>query len=91
MQAVLAAIIFVNLHGMMKQFMDIPALWKSNKVDMVSVLYMKYTLPEAEKLTSFTEEQHGLSCGATIKSYSYFPPTLKHLARIAKLYLRCVL
>uniref|UniRef100_A0A8C4DGR3 Solute carrier family 26 member 6 n=1 Tax=Dicentrarchus labrax TaxID=13489 RepID=A0A8C4DGR3_DICLA len=34
-KAVLAAIIFVNLHGMMKQFMDIPALWKSNKVDMV--------------------------------------------------------
>lgn len=35
-QAVLAAIIYVNLHGMMKQFMDIPTLWKSNKVDMVS-------------------------------------------------------
>ncbi|XP_037628927.1 solute carrier family 26 member 6 isoform X2 [Sebastes umbrosus] len=34
-KAVLAAIIFVNLHGMIKQFMDIPALWKSNKVDMV--------------------------------------------------------
>ncbi|KAM4570601.1 solute carrier family 26 member 6 [Fundulus diaphanus] len=34
-KAVLAAIIFVNLQGMMKQFMDIPALWKSNKVDMV--------------------------------------------------------
>ncbi|XP_070695721.1 solute carrier family 26 member 6 isoform X1 [Pempheris klunzingeri] len=34
-KAVLAAIIFVNLHGMMKQFLDIPALWKSNKVDMV--------------------------------------------------------
>uniref|UniRef100_A0A671YTH8 Solute carrier family 26 member 6 n=1 Tax=Sparus aurata TaxID=8175 RepID=A0A671YTH8_SPAAU len=34
-KAVLAAIIFVNLHGMMKQFMDIPALWKSNKVDML--------------------------------------------------------
>ncbi|KAM9350322.1 solute carrier family 26 member 6 [Symphorus nematophorus] len=34
-KAVLAAIIFVNLHGMMKQFMDIPALWRSNKVDMV--------------------------------------------------------
>lgn len=37
-QAVLAAIIFVNLHGMMKQFMDIPALWRTNKVDVVSVL-----------------------------------------------------
>ncbi|XP_040009815.1 solute carrier family 26 member 6 isoform X2 [Xiphias gladius] len=34
-KAVLAAIIFVNLHGMMKQFMDIPALWRSNKVDML--------------------------------------------------------
>nr|XP_046253622.1 solute carrier family 26 member 6 isoform X2 [Scatophagus argus] len=34
-KAVLAAIIYVNLHGMMKQFMDIPALYKSNKVDMV--------------------------------------------------------
>uniref|UniRef100_A0A8C3ANX6 Solute carrier family 26 member 6 n=1 Tax=Cyclopterus lumpus TaxID=8103 RepID=A0A8C3ANX6_CYCLU len=33
-KAVLAAIIFVNLHGMMKQFMDVPALWRSNKVDM---------------------------------------------------------
>uniref|UniRef100_A0A7N6B9I6 STAS domain-containing protein n=1 Tax=Anabas testudineus TaxID=64144 RepID=A0A7N6B9I6_ANATE len=35
-KAVLAAIIYVNLHGMMKQFMDIPALWKKNRVDMVS-------------------------------------------------------
>lgn len=35
-QAVLAAIIYVNLHGMMKQFMDVPALWKTNRVDMVS-------------------------------------------------------
>lgn len=35
-QAVLAAIIYVNLHGMMKQFMDIPALWRSNRIDMVS-------------------------------------------------------
>ncbi|XP_010764703.1 solute carrier family 26 member 6 [Notothenia coriiceps] len=34
-KAVLAAIIFVNLHGMMKQFLDIPALWRSNKVDML--------------------------------------------------------
>ncbi|KAL1021378.1 hypothetical protein UPYG_G00012530 [Umbra pygmaea] len=34
-KAVLAAIIYVNLQGMMKQFMDIPALWKSNKVDML--------------------------------------------------------
>uniref|UniRef100_A0A3Q1HZQ6 STAS domain-containing protein n=1 Tax=Anabas testudineus TaxID=64144 RepID=A0A3Q1HZQ6_ANATE len=34
-KAVLAAIIYVNLHGMMKQFMDIPALWKKNRVDML--------------------------------------------------------
>ncbi|XP_075882279.1 solute carrier family 26 member 6-like [Nelusetta ayraudi] len=34
-KAVLAGIIFVNLHGMMKQFLDIPALWRSNRVDMV--------------------------------------------------------
>ncbi|XP_032376851.1 solute carrier family 26 member 6 [Etheostoma spectabile] len=34
-KAVLAAIIFVNLHGMMKQFMDVRALWRSNKVDML--------------------------------------------------------
>ncbi|XP_077580447.1 solute carrier family 26 member 6 [Stigmatopora nigra] len=34
-KAMLAAIIYVNLHGMMKQFMDIPALWRSNKIDMV--------------------------------------------------------
>uniref|UniRef100_H3D3A0 Solute carrier family 26 member 6 n=1 Tax=Tetraodon nigroviridis TaxID=99883 RepID=H3D3A0_TETNG len=33
-KAVLAAIIYVNLHGMMKQFLDIPALWRTNKVDM---------------------------------------------------------
>uniref|UniRef100_A0A674PM04 Solute carrier family 26 member 6 n=1 Tax=Takifugu rubripes TaxID=31033 RepID=A0A674PM04_TAKRU len=34
-KAVLAAIIYVNLHGMMKQFLDIPALWRTNKIDMV--------------------------------------------------------
>ncbi|XP_077370954.1 solute carrier family 26 member 6 isoform X1 [Festucalex cinctus] len=34
-KAMLAAIIYVNLHGMMKQFLDIPALWRSNKTDMV--------------------------------------------------------
>lgn len=34
-KAVLAAIIYVNLQGIMKQFRDIPALWKSNRVDMV--------------------------------------------------------
>ncbi|XP_017266745.1 solute carrier family 26 member 6 [Kryptolebias marmoratus] len=34
-KAVLAAIVLVNLHGMMKQFLDIPALWRSNKIDML--------------------------------------------------------
>ncbi|XP_034447742.1 solute carrier family 26 member 6-like isoform X2 [Hippoglossus hippoglossus] len=34
-KAVLAAIIYVNLHGMMKQFLDIPVLWRKNKVDAV--------------------------------------------------------
>ncbi|XP_037540886.1 solute carrier family 26 member 6 [Nematolebias whitei] len=34
-KAVLAAIILVNLHGMMKQFLDICVLWKSNKIDML--------------------------------------------------------
>uniref|UniRef100_A0A8C1QXD5 Solute carrier family 26 member 6 n=1 Tax=Cyprinus carpio TaxID=7962 RepID=A0A8C1QXD5_CYPCA len=34
-KAVLAAIIYVNLHGMMKQFGDICSLWRTNKVDMV--------------------------------------------------------
>ncbi|XP_039903235.1 solute carrier family 26 member 6-like [Simochromis diagramma] len=34
-KAVLAAIIHVNLHSMMKQFLDIPALWKTNRVDMM--------------------------------------------------------
>ncbi|XP_061536378.1 solute carrier family 26 member 6 [Phycodurus eques] len=34
-KAMLAAIIYVNLHGMMKQFMDIPALWRSSKTDMM--------------------------------------------------------
>ncbi|XP_029993861.1 solute carrier family 26 member 6 isoform X2 [Sphaeramia orbicularis] len=34
-KAVLAAIIYVNLHGMIKQFMDIPALWRTNTIDMV--------------------------------------------------------
>uniref|UniRef100_A0AAQ4RUI7 SLC26A/SulP transporter domain-containing protein n=1 Tax=Gasterosteus aculeatus aculeatus TaxID=481459 RepID=A0AAQ4RUI7_GASAC len=34
-KAVLAAIIYVNLQGMMKQFMDIRVLWRSNKVDML--------------------------------------------------------
>ncbi|XP_030640174.1 solute carrier family 26 member 6 isoform X2 [Chanos chanos] len=34
-KAVLAAIILVNLHGMLKQFTDIPQLWRTNKVDML--------------------------------------------------------
>lgn len=32
-KAVLAAIVYANLQGMLKQFADIPALWKKNKVD----------------------------------------------------------
>ncbi|KAK7884613.1 hypothetical protein WMY93_027736 [Mugilogobius chulae] len=34
-KSVLAAIIYVNLQGIMRQFTDIPALWKSNRIDMV--------------------------------------------------------
>uniref|UniRef100_A0A6Q2WVH2 STAS domain-containing protein n=1 Tax=Esox lucius TaxID=8010 RepID=A0A6Q2WVH2_ESOLU len=34
-KAVLACIVFVNLKGMFRQFLDIPALWKSNKVDLM--------------------------------------------------------
>ncbi|XP_033825901.1 solute carrier family 26 member 6 [Periophthalmus magnuspinnatus] len=34
-KSVLAAIIYVNLQGIMKQFTDIPALWRSNWIDMV--------------------------------------------------------
>ncbi|KAM3618162.1 uncharacterized protein V6R79_016556 [Siganus canaliculatus] len=44
-KAVLAAIIHVNLHGMMKQFSDIPALWRTNKIDtMVWVVTFLLTL-----------------------------------------------
>ncbi|MBN3317383.1 S26A6 protein, partial [Atractosteus spatula] len=38
-QAVLAAIVFVNLHGMMKQFLDLRTLWRTNRVDMVRARY----------------------------------------------------
>ncbi|XP_010874013.1 solute carrier family 26 member 6 [Esox lucius] len=34
-KAVLACIIYVNMKGMFMQFSDIPALWKSNKVDLM--------------------------------------------------------
>lgn len=34
-QAVLAAVIIVNLKGMLKQFTDICSLWKANRVDLV--------------------------------------------------------
>lgn len=37
-QAVLAAVIIVNLKGMMKQFSDICTLWKANRVDLVRSL-----------------------------------------------------
>uniref|UniRef100_A0A674DJW1 Solute carrier family 26 member 6, like 2 n=1 Tax=Salmo trutta TaxID=8032 RepID=A0A674DJW1_SALTR len=34
-KAVLSCIVFVNLKGMFKQYLDIPALWKSNPVDLL--------------------------------------------------------
>ncbi|XP_063320106.1 solute carrier family 26 member 6 [Pelmatolapia mariae] len=34
-KAVLSTIVFVNLKGMFKQFMDLPLLWKTNKVDLL--------------------------------------------------------
>ncbi|XP_044068205.1 solute carrier family 26 member 6 isoform X2 [Siniperca chuatsi] len=34
-KAVLSTIVFVNLKGMFKQFMDVPNLWKTNKVDLL--------------------------------------------------------
>ncbi|XP_053723818.1 solute carrier family 26 member 6, like [Synchiropus splendidus] len=34
-KAVLAAIVFVNLKGMFKQYADIVTLWRSNKIDLV--------------------------------------------------------
>ncbi|CAJ1050690.1 solute carrier family 26 member 6%2C like isoform X1 [Xyrichtys novacula] len=34
-KAILAVIVFVNLKGMFKQYSDIPALWKSSKIDLV--------------------------------------------------------
>ncbi|XP_041713971.1 solute carrier family 26 member 6 [Coregonus clupeaformis] len=34
-KAVLSCIVFVNLKGIFKQYLDIPALWKSNKVDLL--------------------------------------------------------
>uniref|UniRef100_A0A3B3WQ23 STAS domain-containing protein n=1 Tax=Poecilia mexicana TaxID=48701 RepID=A0A3B3WQ23_9TELE len=34
-KAVLSTIVFVNLKGMFKQFMDLPMLWKTNKVDLL--------------------------------------------------------
>ncbi|MEQ2188117.1 hypothetical protein GOODEAATRI_011637, partial [Goodea atripinnis] len=35
--AVLSTIVFVNLKGMFKQFTDIPMLWRTNSVDLVSL------------------------------------------------------
>lgn len=37
-QAVLAAIIIVNLKGMLRQLSDVCSLWKANRVDLVSAL-----------------------------------------------------
>ncbi|XP_068997540.1 solute carrier family 26 member 6-like [Embiotoca jacksoni] len=34
-KAVLSTIVFVNLKGMFKQFMDVPTLWRTNKVDLL--------------------------------------------------------
>uniref|UniRef100_A0A8D3D6U1 Solute carrier family 26 member 6, like 2 n=1 Tax=Scophthalmus maximus TaxID=52904 RepID=A0A8D3D6U1_SCOMX len=34
-KAILSTIVFVNLKGMFKQFMDVPMLWKTNKVDLL--------------------------------------------------------
>uniref|UniRef100_A0A8D0ABH9 Solute carrier family 26 member 6, like 2 n=1 Tax=Sander lucioperca TaxID=283035 RepID=A0A8D0ABH9_SANLU len=34
-KAVLSTIVFVNLKGMFMQFMDVPMLWKTNKVDLL--------------------------------------------------------
>ncbi|KAL3064364.1 hypothetical protein OYC64_000609 [Pagothenia borchgrevinki] len=34
-KAVLSTIVFVNLKGMFKQFLDVPLLWKTNKVDLM--------------------------------------------------------
>lgn len=34
-KAVLSTIVFVNLKGMFKQFMDVPMLWKTNKIDLL--------------------------------------------------------
>ncbi|KAG5838533.1 hypothetical protein ANANG_G00224660 [Anguilla anguilla] len=34
-KAVLATIVFVNLKGMFKQFLDIPVLWKRNRIDLL--------------------------------------------------------
>lgn len=36
-QTALAAIIMVNLLGMFKQFRDIPALWRTSKIELVSL------------------------------------------------------
>ncbi|XP_062247609.1 solute carrier family 26 member 6-like isoform X2 [Platichthys flesus] len=34
-KAILATIVFANLKGMFKQFMDVPMLWRTNKVDLL--------------------------------------------------------
>ncbi|KAM4652692.1 solute carrier family 26 member 6-like isoform 1-T1 [Discoglossus pictus] len=34
-KAILAAVVFVNLKGIFKQFTDIPMLWKSNRIDLL--------------------------------------------------------
>ncbi|XP_060930493.1 solute carrier family 26 member 6 [Limanda limanda] len=34
-KAILATIVFANLKGMFKQFLDVPMLWRTNKVDLL--------------------------------------------------------
>ncbi|KAF7659905.1 hypothetical protein LDENG_00291230 [Lucifuga dentata] len=34
-KAVLSTVVFVNLKGMFKQFLDVPLLWKTNKIDLL--------------------------------------------------------
>ena len=36
-QAILATIVFANFTGMFKQFMAVPMLWRTNKVDLVGL------------------------------------------------------
>lgn len=50
LQTVLAAIIMVNLLGMFRQFRDIPALWRTSKIELVS--FLKLPLQNATAVLS---------------------------------------